>query len=59
MQFSLIEARIILARMVQRFTFRLHKNAEVKEKFRTVGFSFDSASLFLVLEIIVFCYSLH
>ena len=38
MQFSLIEARIILARMIQRFTFRLHKDAEVKEKFRTVSF---------------------
>lgn len=35
MQFSLIEARIIVARMIQRFTFRLHKDAEVKEKFRT------------------------
>lgn len=35
MQFSLIEARIILARMVQRFTFRLHKDADVKDKFRT------------------------
>ena len=34
MQFSLIEARIILARMKQRFTFRLHKDARVKDKFR-------------------------
>lgn len=34
MQFSLIEARIILARMMQRYTFRLHKDAQVKEKFR-------------------------
>jgi cytochrome P450 len=30
--------RIILLRMVQRFTSRLHKDAEVKEKFRTVSF---------------------
>jgi len=35
MQFSLIEARIILARMMQHLTFRLHKDAEAKEKFRT------------------------
>ena len=34
MQFSLIEARIILARMMQRFTFRLHKDAQVKENFK-------------------------
>lgn len=35
MQFSLIEARIILARMMQQLTFRLHKEAEAQEKFRT------------------------
>ena len=35
MQFSLIEARVIAARIMQRrITFRLHKDAEVKEKFR-------------------------
>ena len=39
MQFSLIEARVILARIMQRrITFRLHKDAEVGEKFRTVSF---------------------
>ena len=38
MQFSLIETRIILARIMQRqITFRLHQDAEVDEKFRTVS----------------------
>ena len=38
MQFSLIEARLILARIMQRgITFRLHKEAGVKEGYRTVS----------------------
>mmetsp|Transcript_13119 Transcript_13119/g.36935 ORF Transcript_13119/g.36935 Transcript_13119/m.36935 type:complete len:987 (+) Transcript_13119:885-3845(+) len=35
MQFALIEARVVLARLLQSFTFRLHKDARVAPKYRT------------------------
>jgi cytochrome P450/NADPH-cytochrome P450 reductase len=55
MQFSLIEARVILARIMQRgITFRLHKDAEVEERFRTVSFEMQCGHMHRMVPCLAF-----